>query len=142
VWVHYVDSTLSCSIAQTFVVTSPVDDRHAHRSPGWHQKISSRAYRGTILAATTAGPTLSTSGKGRHLGVVLVTGPGNGWAAILVDGKIAKTVDTGTGARRFAVVVKVTARKTGEHTIAVRALGRSGAGHGTAVMVDGLLIAP
>jgi hypothetical protein len=143
VFVHTATTGLVCSPVRSFVVTSPVDDRHARKAGPWKAAPAARAYHRTLLESAKAGATLSYTGSGKHFAVLVTTGPGFGQVQVLLDGKVVGgTRDLGTGKRRFEVLIPATARKAGRHTIAVRVLGTAGAGGKPVVAVDGFLAAP
>jgi hypothetical protein len=142
VWLRYVDQTLTCSTATTVPVTAPVDDLHVRLSAGWKRSGAQRAYHRTVAASARAGALASYTGRGSSFGAVLVTGHGGGIVQLVLDGRVARTFDTGVGPRRFGVLLSTRARHRGRHTVAVRVLGLAGRGGAATVTVDGFLVAP
>ena len=110
------------------------DDRQLHRSRGWRNRFSGRAFRGTYRQTFGSGPRLWRDVRGgRRIGVVVGTGPRHGRIDVLVRGQRVHTVDlSGPWRMGRVVAVQLPQQRTGRFAIRSRGGGR--------VRIDGLAV--
>jgi hypothetical protein len=95
----------------------------ASLSGPWKTTANKHALGESLMVASAAGPTARLTFTGSSIGMVASRGPGRGTVKILVDGRVAGTVDL--DARREKnrkVVFTQTFRGSGTHTISVQSM--------------------
>lgn len=111
------------------------------RGTAWLRTTSGSPYGGSLLYASLASRTATTTFTGRGIAWVGVVGKARGWAEVWVDGRRVATVNLYarvTTARR--IVWSTTFAASGTHTVMVKVLGRrSSAATGTRVDLDAFL---
>lgn len=112
------------------------------RPRAWRILSRGRRPGGRVAASAVAGASAELTFFGTGLGWTTVTGPNHGRAAIWVDGRYERTVDTFARSRNSGVEVRVTDLVPGvAHTVRIVVLGEADprAG-GTVVAVDGFSV--
>jgi hypothetical protein len=137
------DRALNSSLTTSIRVTVPIDDRvfgFSHNT-GWHRTTDTRAYAGTWATSGVRGATASVAPVARKYTLWVTLSPSGGKAAVYVNGRLVKTIDTYAPSLRPRVPVTVYASTTpARRTVSVRVLGqRNSHSRGTNVTVDAIV---
>jgi len=105
---------------------------------GTMSKASSGNFLGTLRYSSTAGEEIAYTATGSYFALITDKGKGRGKAAISVDGKYKKTIDTGAKSNMYRqVVYSVGFAAVGKHTVRVVNKGTPGRPR---INLDGLAV--
>lgn len=135
------------SIVRAFVAPTELEQGSAaitYRRPGAWTVLPAREGRsGRVAGSDVNGARADVRFRGTGAVWTTVTGPNHGLAAIWIDGKLERVVDTYSARRVDGVRHRVTGLSPGLHTIRIEVLGRSDPrATGRVVSVDWLSVVP
>jgi hypothetical protein len=115
-----VDRAGNVSTVSTARSSVPFDQVSATFGGAWSNKSQSGAFRGTVKRTTKRNAAAWLSRRGRVLGVLVTTGPGRSGAAIYVDNRFVKAINTLASSTHVRVYVPVTTYATAAlHTVKI-----------------------
>jgi len=121
----------------TFTAARGVDDRELPVVQHWRTVGNAGAFGGTYAVERLAGATVAHRFGGSEVTWYTLTGPAQGKAEVLIDGRSRGVFDGYAPAGHTRVARTFRDLGSGPHTITVRALGRArAAAHDTLVAVD------
>jgi lysozyme len=122
---------------QDFTTPAAVEQGSPAVSYGWRSVSKDEAYGGSYAVEHREGATASFSFSGRSVTWYTATGPTQGKAQVLIDGRSVGTFDQYSPSMDFKVARAFTGLERGSHVIEVRVLGhRSSAATDALVVVD------
>jgi lysozyme len=138
---------LTPSIMRAFVAPTQLEQGSTaitYRRPGAWTVLPAREGRnGRVAGSDVTGARADVRFRGTEAVWTTVTGPNHGLAAIWIDGKLDRVVDTYSRRRLDGVRHRVTALSPGLHTMRIQVLGRSDPrATGRVVSVDRLAVLP
>lgn len=126
-----------------FGALAEVEQGSAAVRPAWAVRRASSAYGGSYVTEHLAGASLSFDFRGRKVTWYTATGPSQGKALVLIDGRPRGTFNQFASTSSYRVGRTFSGLAPGEHSITVRALGLAGPGAvGRFVVVDAFGIGP
>jgi hypothetical protein len=108
----------------------------------WPRATSRKASGGAFVLADLAGASTTFRFRGTGVTWISASGPASGKAAVFIDGKRVRVVDSWSATAKFKVGRSFTGLSDTVHTIRVKVLGRHrAASSGNTVVVDGWRVA-
>ncbi len=115
-----VDRAGNVSATSTARSTVPFDQGSATYRGSWSTKTQRGAFRGTVRRSSTRNASATLTRVGRVIGVLVTTGPGRSGAAVYIDGRFAKAINTSAGSTHMRVYIPVeTLTKAALHSVRI-----------------------
>lgn len=132
----------AATVVQPFAAPSAAEQDGSGVAYAWRTASNPNASGGSFSFEHRAGASMSFGFEGDTVVWHTATGPAQGKAAVRIDGRHVGTFDQYSSRTRFRVSRTFTGLGAGEHTIAVRVLGRaSSSATDTRVVIDGFEVA-